>query len=180
MRMPRPLVMTLLILIASAAAALPASAENQVSRYHSVSMGGISSDSYTAGEFAEFSASVEFSRGKALNPALSLRWLMPLNPLSYEGSLAGLGLDITLFYMGRHPLARLSPRKSSLAPLLSLTAYVPVADLANPIFSVGLSPFRLFTGFGYFSAGIFSLVLDDSFAVDGWGLKLFEFSYMVY
>lgn len=172
--------LALVILWNLTASAMPAFAEDMPSRYYSISMGGISSSSYSAGEFADISASVEFAKGKTFNPALTMRWLVPVNPISFTGSLVGLGIDLTLFYLQDHPLARMSPRKTALAPLLGFAAHLPVTNPTNPLYTVSLSPFRLFAGYGYFSVGAFSIVLNDSFAVDGWGLKIFEFSYLVY
>jgi len=168
----------LLFLAIFSVSAFPSFAEEKTAYYYSVSMEGFSSALFSAAEYADFSASIEFTPREAVNPAFSMHYLLPANPLSIEDSLAGISIDLTLFYLGDHPLAWMSPRKTSLAPQLSAAAYVPVADLGNLRYTVSLSPFRLFAGYGYFSVGAFSLVLDPSFAVNGWGIRLFDFSYL--
>jgi len=172
--------MPLLLLAFFSASAFPAFAKEKVTYYYSVSMEGFSSPLFSAAEYTDFSASIEFASREEMNPAFSMHYLLPANPLSIGDSLAGLSIDLTLFYLGDHPLAWMSPRKTSLAPQLSVAAYVPIADLGNPRYTVSLSPFRLFAGYGYFSVGAFSLVLDPSFTVRGWGLRLFNFSYLVF
>ncbi|MFA5852693.1 MAG: hypothetical protein WC820_08330 [Spirochaetales bacterium] len=168
----------LLFLAFLSASVFPAFAKEKASYYYSVSMEGFSSPLFSASEYADFSASIEVSPRDAINPAFSMHYLLPANPLAIGDSLAGISIDLTLFYLEDHPLAWMSPRKTSLAPQLSAAAYVPIADLGNLRYTVSLSPFRLFAGYGYFSIGAFSLVLDPSFTVSGWGLRLFDFSYL--
>ena len=170
----------LLVLALFGASTFSAFAEEQANFYYSVSMEGFSSPLFSAAEYTDFSASIEFAKGSALNPAFSMHYLLPTNPFSIGDSLAGIGIDITLFYLGDNPLSWMSPRKTSLAPMISATAYVPIADLESLRYTLSLSPLRLFAGYGYFSVGAFSLVLDPSFTVNGWGLQLFDFSYLVF
>jgi hypothetical protein len=170
----------LLFISVFTAVTIPVFAKDRASFYYTVAMDGFSSDRFTAAEYADLSASIEFAKGNVLNPAFSMRWLVPVNPFSLTGSLVGLGVDITLFYLQDHPLAWMSPRRMALAPLLSAAAYVPITNPKNPLYSLSLAPFRLFAGYGYFSVGTLSLVFDASFDFDGWGLRLFEFSYLVF
>ena len=168
----------LLSLAFLSAADFPAFAKEKASYYYSVSMEGFSSPFFSAAEYADFSASIEFAPREDLNPAFSMHYLLPANPLSIGDSLAGISLDLTLFYLGNHPLAWMSPRTTSLAPQVSAAAYVPIADPENLRYTLSFSAFRLFAGYGYFSFGALSLVLDSSFALSGWGLRLFDFSYL--
>lgn len=176
----KPLALFLFALAFLSVSATQVFAKEKASFYYSVSLKGFSSPLFSASEYADFSASIEFARGSAINPAFSMRYLLPANPLSLSESLVGIGIDVTLFYLRNHPLAWMSPRSTSLAPLLSAAAYVPVIDLSNPRYTLSLSPFRLFAGYGYFAVGTFSLALDPSFAVDGWGIGLFDFSYVAF
>lgn len=167
-----------LILVFLPAAAFPAFAREKASYYYSVSMEGFSSPLFSAAEYADVSASIEFAPREVLNPAFSMHCLLPANPFSIGDSLAGISLDLTLFYLAKHPLAWMSPRMTSLAPQVSMAAYLPVADPENLRYTMSFSPFRLFAGYGYFSVGAFSLVLDSSFTPNGWGIRLFDFSYL--
>ncbi|HWP68028.1 MAG TPA: hypothetical protein VN437_01920 [Rectinemataceae bacterium] len=163
-----------------AASPFPVFAASKASFYYSIGAEGFSSPLFSSAEYADISSSIELAKGKAFNPAVSAHYLIPANPFSFAESLAGLGVDITLFYLQNHPFAWMFPRKTALAPTLGMAVYTPFANLANIRYTLSLSPFRLFTGYGYFAVGAFGLVFDSSFAMDGWGLKLFEFSYLVF
>ena len=162
------------------ASAAPAFEKGKTSLYYSVSMGGYTSSLFSAAEYADISASIEFASGRAFNPALSLHYLIPVNPFSVADSLAGFGVDLGLFYLLNHPMGWMSPRRTALAPSLGATLYLPLADPENLRYELSISPLRLFAGYGYFSFGAASLILDASFAVAGWGLRLFEFSYLIF
>ena len=156
------------------------SAAGNVSYYYSVSLGSFSSGVLQPAEYSDLSASIEWGRGEPMNMAFSMHYLLPVNPLSFEASFAGLGADLTLFYLQKHPLRWLSPRKTALAPMIGVAAFAPVTDLRDLRYTLAFSPFRLYSGYGYFSLGAFSLVFDGEFSQAGWGLKLFEFSYLVF
>lgn len=178
-KFPRGALAFLLVTLLSCPA-FPASAADKGKSYFSVSLGGFSSSLFPEAEYLDLAASVEFAKGRALDPTFSMHWLFPANPLSLADSFAGLGLDTTLFYMENHPFAWVSPRKTAWAPSIGAAAYVPVLDLENICYTANIAPFRIFTGYGYFSLGSFSLVFDAAFDLDGWGLKLFEFSNAAY
>jgi len=163
-----------------AACGAKAFAAENATYYYSVSLGSFSSDVFMPAEYSDLSVSIESAKGSPMNFALSMHYLLPVNPLSFEESFAGLGIDLTLFYLQNHPLSWISPRKTALAPMISVAALVPVADLSALRYTLSFSPLRFFSGYGYFSLGAFSLVFDTSLSTEGWGLKLFEFSYLVY
>jgi len=170
----------LLAAVLLAAGGAGAFAAGNATYYYSVSLGSFSSESFMPAEYSDLSASIESAKGEPMNIAFSMHYLLPVNPLSFEASYAGLGLDLTLFYLQKHPLSWLSPRKTALAPMASLTAFAPVTDLRDLRYTLAFSPFRLYAGYGYFSLGTFSFVFDAGFLPAGWGVKLFEFSYLVF
>jgi len=174
----RALILFFLALFARSAA--PSFAGNENSFYYSVSMGGFSSPLFTEAEYMDFSASAKIIDTPVLGSAFTIHYLIPVNPLSFAESLAGLGVDLTLFHIKKHPFAWMSARETTLAPMASATVYAPFANLRDIRYTVSLSPLRLFAGYGYFSVGSFGLVFDSSFAMKGWGIELFEFSYMSY
>lgn len=159
--------------------------------YYSVTLGGFSSAAFSdaaspAAEYTDFSASIEFAKGKSMNPAISMHYLLPVNPLSFADSQLGIGVDVTLFYAKRHPFSWMSPRTTTLAPLLSAAVYAPIKGtgstngIGNLTYILTFTPLRLFSGEGYFSAGALNVVFDSSFSLKGWGARLFEFSYFIF
>jgi hypothetical protein len=163
-----------------ARSAPPSFAEGEASFYYSVSMGGFSSPLFTQAEYMDFFASAKIIDMPVLGSAFTMHYLIPVNPLSFAESQAGLGVDITLFHIKKHPFTWMSARETVLAPMASATVYAPFANLRDIRYTVSLSPLRLFAGYGYFSVGSFGLVFDSSFAMKGWGIELFEFSYISY
>jgi len=152
----------------------------KTSFYYSVSLGSFSTELFMPAEYSDFSASIDFAKSRPMNLALSAHYLLPVNPLSFDESLAGLGVDLTLFYLQNHPFQWISPRKAALAPMLSAAVLAPITDFTDIRYTLTLSPLRFFSGYGYFSLGAFSLIFQTALSPEGWGLKLFEFSYLLF
>jgi len=156
-----------------------AGAESRLSLRYAVSLEGFSSTLFGGGEYAGLSLSAGWENRGGFGVGLSARLLAPVNPPELGGSLAGFGAELALGRFQRHPLAWLSPRSTALAPAIGIAAYLPLNGAAAPRYVVEAAPIRLYSGYGYVALGSPSLVLDEFLAPAGWGLKLFEFSYLL-
>lgn len=179
---------TALILAACLALAgaspLPASpraagAEGRFSLRYAVSLEGFGSALFGEGEYTGLSLAAGWENQGGVGAGLSARVLVPINPPAIGDSLAGLGAELTLGRFRRHPLAWMSPRRTALAPTIGIVAYLPLNGVASPRYVVEAAPIRLYSGYGYVALGSPSLVLDEFLTPAGWGLKLFEFSYLL-
>jgi hypothetical protein len=171
------------MLIFSCLPALPAhsahSAQEVICDLFAVSLESFSARSLGKGEYAGISAAIDFSRG---SPGMSLffRALVPANPLRLEATLVGAGIELTLAQEAEHPFSFLSPRKTYYAPSISLSGFVSPLDLQAPLFMLNASLLRLYSGWGLFSIGTLGLVFNAKLEVDGWSVKIFEFSYYAF
>ena len=170
----------------AAFAALPAAAadEGRLSLSYAVSLEGFGqafngAPLFGKGEYAGLSLAAGWEGKGGFGAGISARLLAPINPPELGGSLLGLGAELALGRFQRHPLAWMSPRSTALAPAVGIAAYFPLSVAASPRYVLEAAPIRLYSGYGYFAIVSPSLVLDESLAPAGWGLKLFEFSYLL-
>lgn len=168
----------------AAASPLPATpraagAEGRFSLRYAVSLEGFGSALFGEGEYAGLSLAAGWENKSGFGASLSARLLAPVNPLDLGETLAGLGAELALGRFQRHPLAWMSPRSTALAPAIGIAAYLPLNGAASPRYVVEAAPIRLYSGYGYVALCSPSLALDQSLAPAGWGLKLFEFSYLL-
>lgn len=156
-----------------------AGAGGRFSLRYAVSLEGFGSALFGEGEYAGLSLAAGWENSGGFGASLSARLLAPINPPDLGGSLAGLGAELALGRFQRHPLAWMSPRSTALAPAIGIAAYLPLDGADSPRYVLDAAPIRLSSGYGYVVLGSPSLVLDESLAPAGWGLKLFEFSYLL-
>jgi hypothetical protein len=162
-------------------AALPpsAGAKGRFTTRYAVSLEGFGSALFGEGEYAGLSLAAGWEDKGGFGAGFSARLLTPINPPVIAGSLAGLGAELTLGRFQRHFLAWMSPRRTALAPAIGVAAYVPLGSAFSPRYVLEAAPLRLYSGYGYVSLCSPRIVLDGSLAPAGWGLKLFEFSYLL-
>lgn len=169
---------------ALAAQPVAAGAEGGFSLRYAVSLEGFGpapnhAALFGGGEYAGLSLAAGWEGKGGFGAGLSARLLAPINPPEIAGSLLGLGAELALGRFQRHPLAWMSPRSTALAPAVGIAAYFPLSGAASPRYVLEAAPIRLYSGYGYVALASPSLVLDESLAPAGWGLKLFEFSYLL-
>lgn len=181
----------LAVLAALPIAALPspASAKGRFTARYAVSLEGFGSSPNGAapneaalfgeGEYAGLSLAAGWEDKGGFGAGISARLLTPINPPAIAGSLAGIGAELTLGRFQRHFLEWMSPRRTALAPAIGVAAYVPLGSAFSPRYVLEAAPIRLYSGYGYVSLCSPRLVLDESLAPAGWGLKLYEFSYLL-
>ncbi|MCE1195988.1 hypothetical protein LWX53_05765 [bacterium] len=171
----------ILAAIFSLLAAPPAAAGTggRFSLSYAVSLEGFGSALFGAGEYAEFALAAGWETRGGLGASLSARLLAPINPPDIGDSLVGLGAELSLGRLQRHPLAWMSPRSTALAPSVGIAAYFPLSGADSPRYVLEAEPIRLYSGYGYLALGSPSLVLDEFLAPAGWGLALFKFSYLL-
>ncbi len=160
-------------------AALPAYSAENPKLFYSVGLGGYSPASYGAPEALELSAGLEFSPRAALNPAVSIRLSVPMNPADLSMVRASAGIELSLGYFLRHPFAWVSPRRLAWTPSVGAAFSARLADLSDVGWILSLSPLRFFSGQAYQSFGTIILPFSSGLVPEGWGIRLLEFSYLI-
>lgn len=170
-----PLIVIFLCLIA----AFPAYSAQEPGLFYSAGLGGYSPITYGAPEALELSAGLEFLPRSAINPAVFIRLLLPLNPLDFSMVRASAGVELSLGYFMRHPFAWVSPRRLAWTPSIGASFSARLADLSDSGWVFSLSPVRLFSGRGYQSFGTLIFPFSSNLESEGWGIRLLEFSYLI-
>jgi hypothetical protein len=144
--------------------------------FYSVSMDSYSSPAIAAGQFAGFKAGMDFSKG---SPGISvyIRGTVPYDPFDLSDGLAGFGAEIRPFVVRRHFLEWLSPRRTHWAPSASVSLLFPFLNPTDLLMEAGISPLRLFTGWGNISFLSYTALFDASLKTQGWGIGILEFGY---
>ena len=156
--------------------------------FYSVTLQGYAApDLLLDAEYLNFGLGIDPVQSPFVSAALGLHWLLPFNPWEFDASYLGLSCDVTFGRYLEHPFGKLFVRRVSLAPMVSLGAYVqPFGEKAGQsgagkeIFLISCQPLRFFSGDGYYTMGAFDIVLDGHLKYGGWGVRLFDFSYFFY
>lgn len=148
--------------------------------FYSVALHGYSAPKvFTAAPIADVSLGFHLFQWPYLSPALGIHMYIPTDSLSLSAMKAGVTLDLTIAYSERHPLSDRFIREHRWAPLARFGAGFPLKNLLEMYYLFSFSPLRIFEGSGYYSVGAASLLFDTSMGLSGWGIGLFEFTYMM-
>lgn len=148
--------------------------------FYSVALHGYSAPKiFTAAPIADVSLGFHLFQWPYLSPALGIHMYIPTDSLSLSAMKAGVTLDLTIAYSERHPLSDRFIREHRWAPLARFGAGFPLKNLSEMYYLFSFSPLRIFEGSGYYSVGAASLLFDTSMGLSGWGIGLFEFTYMM-
>lgn len=148
--------------------------------FYAVALHGYSApDIFSAAPIADISLGLDLFQWPYLSPALGIHMYIPTDSLSLSAMKAGATLDLTIAYTERHPLSDRFIREHRWAPLARIGAGFPLKNLSEMYYQFSFSPLRIFEGSGYYSVGAASLLFDKSMGLSGWGIGLFEFTYMM-
>jgi hypothetical protein len=147
-----------------------------------VSTRGFSEDSsFLPGEYVDLGVFLDPLQLPILNPSASLRWVLPLFPFAPDRSLVSLGVELDLVLFRPHPLQGLIAQASALAPSIGASwLWDPGTGQFQAGMQVTANILRIRTGDARYSFLSPELLLDGDYAIVGWGLHLFDFSYFMF